>query len=181
MTTVATFDPFHNRLCRDIRNALSISFIQALRQENVSPVIAVIEKFKAKSPAPFVTDYMNNRLMRYQEVMDDMTFRKISAADTYSVACSMWNRRLFFEFHEWLEDSWHSAAGSEKRMLQALIRSAGAYLLLEAGRKTGAQRLAAKAAAGLKEMQNSVPESFDVALLIDKLTALDSTPPRFAC
>ena len=181
MTAVTTFDPFHNRLCRDIRNALSISFIQALRQENMSPVVAVIEKFKAKSPAPFMTDYMDNRLMRYYEVMDDMIFRKIATADTYGVACSIWNRRLFFEFHEWLEHAWHSAAGIEKRVLQALIRAAGAYLLLEAGRKTGAKRLAAKAANALKETRNSVPEAFDVSLLIDKLTAFDSTPPRFAC
>ena len=181
MTSDPTFDPFHNRLCRDIRNALSVSFIKAIQQGNMNPVRDTAQALQGKAAKPFMQAYIKQRLSRYQEVFDDRISGKPLAGETYRIACSMWNRSLFFEFHEWLEHSWHQAAGREKQMLQALIRSAGAYLLLEAGRMNGAQKLAAKAVAGLRQIRSLIPAEFDVDLLIRKLTALDPPPPRFTC
>ncbi|MEJ2096694.1 MAG: DUF309 domain-containing protein [Deltaproteobacteria bacterium] len=126
MTTLPEFDPFHNRQCRNIRNALSESFIDAVQQKTLAPVRDQIERFK-------------------------------------------------------LEQSWHSSSGDEKCLLQALIRSAGAFLLLESGRTNGARKLAAKALAGLKPLQSQVPNVYDVQGLIENLTHLDSNPPRFGC
>jgi hypothetical protein len=181
MTATPQFDPFHNRQCRDIRNALSESFIAAVHQKSLAPVSDHVEVFKSKTVAPFMARYMDDRLKRYQAVIQTMLSRRIPLTDVYRIACQMWNQSLFFEFHEWLEESWHLAQGDEKRMLQTLIRSAGAYLLHTAGRANGAQKLASKAVAGLKELRSRIPDGFDVERLIKKLADLDSPPPRFGC
>jgi hypothetical protein len=178
---VQTFDPFHNRLCRDIRNDLSVSFMTAIRSRDLKAAAGVVKKYMSKDVEPFVADYMENRLNRYRRVVHEIGSQNIPMEDTYGIACRIWNQSLFFEFHEWLEQSWHRAAGTEKQVLQALIRSAGVYLLLESGRMNGAKKMAAKAAAGLSELQALVPGSFDVARLIDKLSALDPVPPEFEC
>ena len=181
MTTLPEFDPFHNRQCRNIRNALSESFIDAVQQKTLAPVRDQIESFKSKSAAPFMIRYMDDRLRRYQTVIRAVVSRPIPITDIHRIACRMWNQSLFFEFHEWLEQSWHSSSGDEKCLLQALIRSAGAFLLLESGRTNGARKLAAKALAGLKPLQSQVPNVYDVQGLIENLTHLDSNPPRFGC
>jgi hypothetical protein len=181
MAHAPTFDPFHNRLCRNIRNELSICFINSIHKGDLSPVADAVEKYKSQDPEPFIGSYMDNRFMRYQSVVSDIQSQHIPMEDTYGIACRIWNQSLFFEFHEWLELFWHRAAGTEKKVLQTLIRSAGVYLLLESGRMNGARKMAAKAAAGLSELQAIVPGSFDVARLIDKFSALDPVPPEFGC
>ncbi len=178
---IQTFDPFHNRLCRDIRNELSLSFMTAIRSRDLSAAAGVVKSYASKDVESFVAEYMEDRLKRYQRVVQSIESQNIPPDDTYRIACCIWNQSLFFEFHEWLEQSWHRAAGSEKQVLQALIRSAGVYLLLESGRMNGAIKMAAKAAAGLCELQTLVPGSFDVARLIDKLSTLDPVPPKFVC
>ena len=181
MAQVSTFDPFNNRLCRDIRNELSISFINYINQRDMASVVEVKEKYKLQEMAPFTVDYMDDRLIRYQRVVSDIESHGIPIEDTYRIACRIWNQALFFEFHEWLEQSWHRTAGFEKQVLQALIRSAGVYLLLEYNRNNGAKKMAVKAAASLRKLRMFVPESFDVLRLIDKLSVLDPVPPKFVC
>lgn len=181
MANVSTFDPFRNRLCRDIRNDLSISFMTAIRSRDLTAAAGVVKKYMSKDVEPFMADYMGNRLNRYQRVVSDIESHGIPMQDTYGIACRIWNQSLFFEFHEWLEQSWHRTAGSEKQVLQALIRSAGVYLLLEYDRKNGAKKMAVKAAASLCKLRAFVPDSFDVVRLINKLSVLDPVPPKFVC
>jgi hypothetical protein len=176
-----TFDPFHSRLCRDARNELSISFMPALRSKDLSAVLDIVREYSSGDVDFFVKNYMEDRLKRYQRVVYEIRSQNIAQQDTYRIACHLWNQALFFEFHEWLEAFWHRAAGSEKQVLQALIRSAGVYLLLEAGRINGAKKMAAKAAAGLRKLRPLVPGFFDAGRLIDKLTAFDPVPPEFGC
>jgi hypothetical protein len=51
--------------------------------------------------------------------------------------------------------------------------------LLNSGRKSGAIKMASKAIDDLKEYRNLIPRCFDVDLLIKRLSALDSNPPKF--
>ncbi len=95
------------------------------------------------------------------------------------IALQLWNKELFYEFHELVEKEWMHTTGTEKKALQTLIRSAGAYILLNSGRKSGAIKMASKAIDDLKEYRNLIPRCFDVDLLIKRLSALDSNPPKF--
>ena len=181
MAQMSTFDPFHNRLCRDIRNSLSIHFMRSIDEGNLSPVANRVQSYKSKGGESFVHDYMDNRLVRYQAVISEMVSKNIPLNDIYRIACLIWNQALFFEFHEWLERFWQDTAGPEKEMIQALIRSAGVFLLLESGRTKGARKMAVKAVEGLHKQQSCLPGFLDVALLTDKLSVLDPVPPKFIC
>ncbi|MGD9687768.1 MAG: DUF309 domain-containing protein, partial [Desulfobacter sp.] len=69
---------------------------------------------------------------------------------------------LFFECHEWLEQNYRAAQGQEKKVLQAMIRTAGTFELLAYNRKKAAVSVAAKALAVLEPHLLQVPESFDI-------------------
>jgi hypothetical protein len=64
-------------------------------------------------------------------------------------------------------------------MTQVLIWSAGAYAQLEYGRMAEAEKLAARAIAGLGRYREQVPGQFDVDGLVKKLETLDPIPPKF--
>lgn len=176
-----TFDPFHNRLCRDIRNDLSVGFIASIRQKDPDRIAAEVNRYRAMDIEPFMAAYIDARFNKYQRVNSAVAASHIAVEDIYPIACLMWNQSLFFEFHEWLEHTWHHAGEPERQMIQALIRSAGVYLLLEAGRKKGAHKMALKALAGLNEHRSLIPKLFEVDCLIDKLSVVDPVPPEFSC
>lgn len=180
-TSGSAFDPFHIRLCRDIRNDLSVGFIASIRQKEPDLIASAIQRYRAMDLEPFMTAYIDDRYQRYQRVESDIDSKEIPVEDIYPVACLMWNQSLYFEFHEWLESAWHQAAGSERQILQALIRCAGVYLLLESGRQSGAKKMADKALAGLIERRSLVPKIFQVDRLIEKLSSADPVPPVLGC
>lgn len=90
----------------------------------------------------------------------------------------LWNQELFFEVHEWLEKGWLKAHGTDKSILQALIRAAGTYVHLKHGQREGAKKMAAKAVQTLLQHKAMVPAIFNVEVLIAKLAALDPVPPK---
>jgi hypothetical protein len=170
-----TFAPFENRLCRDIRNHLAISFLEALEDGTMAPVNQTILTLKQQKLAPFHLAYIDNRLARYQTVLAHVKF---NSADPFTTAVLIWDQALFFECHEWLEPFWMQSEGREKKMIQALIRSAGTYALLEAGRNTGAKTTADKALAFLTTNTAIIPDIFASTRLISALKSLESPPPR---
>jgi hypothetical protein len=171
------FDPFQDRLCRDIRNQLSKNFIQAIDSGDIGPLKTVAGQFIEQGLKPYMRDYIESRVKRYQAIINQAKSSQNQAR--YMIALLFWNNELFFEFHELLEKEWLRATGTEKLVLQALIRAAGTYMLLNHGRMHGATKMAAKAVAGLKQHKESVPACFDADLLITKLSALDPIPPKF--
>jgi len=177
MMEIDRFDPFANRQCRDVRNALSEGFKDALDQRKMQPVRRIAVFFQDEELPPVVRTYIDKRLAAYEQVLADI--RKVQAPDPLDVAVLIWNRRLFFETHEYLEQFWMAAAGDEKRLLQALIRAAGAYVHLEQGNLAGARRIADKAIAGLERLKDRLAPHADPHLLLDKLRRLDPTPPTF--
>ena len=175
----AAFDPFQDRLCRDIRNDLSQGLMAVLRSAEIGGLDSTVARYRARSLDPVQSDYLDERLARYQRVLAEIKTAWISKDDTYGIAVLLWDQGLFFEVHEWLEAKWLVAGGPEKKLLQALIRAAGTYVHLGAGRLDGAQKMACRAVSTLTALKAMVPGVIDVDLLIAKLTVLDPVPPKF--
>ncbi|MCG6909730.1 MAG: DUF309 domain-containing protein [Deltaproteobacteria bacterium] len=173
------FDPFNDRLCRDVRNALSEGFVDALNAGDIRPVNDAVHQLAPQELPPHVRVYIEDRAGRYAEVLEQVAAKGLSLDDTLEIARLVWNRALFFEFHEWLEPAWKTAVGMQKTMLQALIRSAGLFVLLESGRERGAARTLPKVVAKLNACRNHLPAFVDVDRLIEKMTSFDGLPPIF--
>ncbi|MBC8316904.1 MAG: DUF309 domain-containing protein [Desulfobulbaceae bacterium] len=173
------FDPFQYRLCRNIRNELSESLMEAIKQKDLAPSSAVVKKYDPKGTEHCISSYLHARIRRYSNIIKEIQSSNIPSDDTYVITLLLWNQELFFEVHEWLEPRWLKATGTEKNILQALIRAAGTYILLEYDRTAGAEKMAAKAAATLFEHKESIPPLFDIELLISRLQALDPVAPKF--
>jgi uncharacterized protein len=169
------FAPFENRLCRDIRNHLANGFLEALQNGAMEPVNRTILTLKQQKLAPFHLAYIDNRRARYQTILAHIKF---NSADPFTTAVLLWDQALFFECHEWLEPFWMQSEGKEKKLIQALIRSAGTFALLEARRNTGAKKTADKALAFLTANTAIIPDVFAPARLISALKSLESPPPR---
>ncbi|WP_319407589.1 DUF309 domain-containing protein [uncultured Desulfosarcina sp.] len=178
MIEIERFDPFNNRLCRNVRNALSENFKKVLEQKEMQPVRRAAGFF-LNDPLPgCVRTYIDQRLAAYEQVLADVRNRQLD--DPLDVAVAIWDRGLFFETHEYLEPYWMTADGDDKKLLQAIIRAAGAYVHLEQGNLTGAKRIAAKAMAVLEVYQDRLSPYLDPRLLLATLKSLDPMPPTFA-
>ncbi len=172
------FDPFNNRLCRNVRNALSENFKTVLEQKTMQPVRRVAGFF-LNDPLPLcVRRYIDQRLAAFEQVLANVRDHQLD--HPLDIAVAIWDQRLFFETHEYLEPHWMTADGDEKKLLQAIIRAAGAYVHLEQGNFTGAERIAAKAVAVLEVHQDRLAPYADPRLLLAKLRSLDPTPPMLA-
>jgi hypothetical protein len=178
MIEIERFDPFNNRLCRNVRNALSENFKKVLEQKEMQPVRRVAGFFLNDPLPPCVRTYIDQRLAAYEQVLADVRNRELE--DPLDIAVAIWDRRLFFETHEYLETHWMTAEGDEKKLLQAIIRAAGAYVHLEQGNINGAKRIAAKAVAVLERHQDRLAPFADPRLLLEKLRSLDPEPPMLA-
>ncbi|BBO68696.1 hypothetical protein DSCA_26260 [Desulfosarcina alkanivorans] len=178
MNEIERFDPFTNRLCRNVRNALSEGFKDVLADRDMHPVRRIAGFFLSEPQPPCVTDYINRRLAAYDQVLAIVSRRHLD--DPLDIAVAIWDRRLFFETHEYLEPHWLTARGDEKELLQAVIRAAGAYVHLEQGNQTAARRIAEKAVGVLEGFRDRLAPHADAGLLLAKLKALDPVPPALS-
>lgn len=164
-----SFDPFEDRLCRDIRNRLSEHFLTAVQAQDRDILINFAHTQKQKTLDPHHLNYIDDRIKRYEKVLN---LADSESRGPYPMAKLLWDQKLFFECHEWLEPFWINAAGPDKKALQALIRAAGAYVLLEANRISGAHKSAQKAIALLQEYKSQIPALFKPDQLIQALKNL---------
>lgn len=172
------FDPFKDRLSRDIRNELSERLPAALDDNSLTPVKQAAAPYLAQNIAPFYHAYINDRLARYAAALAIISQHSIGG--TLERALVLWDLGLFFEVHELLEHAWRQAAGPEKEILQAMIRAAGVYIHLENGNRAGAAKMAAKAAETLARHRSAMPRSLPLDLLLVKLQRLDPVPPKLS-
>ena len=175
MHTNDRYDPFNNRLCRNVRNALSESFRSALEKKDLQPVHDVAQIFLDEPLPAYVSDYIHRRLSAYEKVLETLMSKHL--ANPLDIAMVIWDRQLFFETHEYLEPHWMAATGKKKRLLLALIRAAGVYVHLEQGNIGAARRIAEKAIEGLLQDKDRLTAHADPQRLLDKLKTLDPVPP----
>jgi uncharacterized protein len=136
------FDPFRDRLSRDIRNGLSESLLACLREQDLAPARRVANRFLALHPGPELVAYIEARLERYARFLEQVPQ---GPDDVLRQGLLLWDLGLHFEVHEILEHAWLRAQDTEKLFLQAMIRAAGVYIKGEFGFHEGAAKLAAKA------------------------------------
>ena len=172
----AKFDPFSNRLSRDIRNTLSEAFMDALAQMEPAAYRVQAEAWLAKNPAEIFGGYIQDRLKRYDQVLAQI---KASQLDQHLLQCLViWNKGLFFEFHEHLEEIWTQAIGDERQALKGLIQAAGVYIHNEFGHQQAVASLAAKSYRLIQQYSHCLAFVENLDVLLQKLKRLDLDPPR---
>lgn len=176
MAKLNRFDPFADRLCRNVRNALSDGFKDTLEKRDLAPVLRIARFFLRDDPPAWVTEYIHDRLATYARVLAEAP----GASEPLDQALILWNHGLFFETHEYLEQYWMHARGEEKQLYQALIRAAGTYVHLARGHLVGARRIAEKALVGLKAHKARLAVFTDPDRLMEKLENLDPVPPSLS-
>ncbi|HIJ79032.1 MAG: DUF309 domain-containing protein [Desulfobulbaceae bacterium] len=172
------FEPFQDRLSRDIRNELSESIMPVLAQGELAPAQAVADRYLAGELAPCYVDYIRDRLLAYGQAL--VKVKEKESHDPFTQGLVLWDLGLFFEVHEVLEHAWLKAHGAEKLILQAMIRAAGAYMKQAHGYFEAAAKMAGRAIQALDENRAAWPVGFDGERLKEGLRRLDLEPPRLS-
>jgi hypothetical protein len=175
-TSTARFDPFNNRLSRDIRNSLAEAFVDALPELDKSRFRGTAEQWLANHLDDVYADYVHARLKRYHQVIDAIKLNRIQDAKLQGLI--IWNHGLFFEFHEHFERIWHQTTGDDYQALKGLIQAAGVYIHLKFNHRKAAARLADKSSARIKRYSACLAFIANLDLLLKKLEALDIVAPQ---
>ena len=168
------FDPFRDRLSRDIRNDLSASLLACLRQKQLVPAQEVANRYLPGNPDSCYANYINDRLDRYGRFL---ALVAEGPADVVWQGLVLWDLGLFFEVHEIYEQAWLRACGTEKAFLQALIRAAGVYIKREHGFFEAAEKMAAKAVPVLVANTHRLAVYTDPERLLSALRSAERNPP----
>jgi predicted metal-dependent hydrolase len=147
------FDPYSDRLARDIRNSLSSALVNELTGNTDSNLSVEADDWLSKAPAPIYQAYIRKRLSIYRRAISEIQAGQV--VDPRFQAIYLWNLGLFFEMHELLETIWLKAPEPERSALKGLIQAAGVYEHFNRGKKDAARSLARKA-----EMHLSIGRSF---------------------
>ena len=174
--SVGKFDPWTNRLSRDIRNTLSEAFIEALSHMDPSVYHGEADIWRSKSPADIYLEYIRERLQRYDRVIEQIRSYRLDDALLQSLV--IWNHRLFFEFHEHLEGLWMQATGDERQALKGMIKAAGVYAHHEYNHQPAVKSLSAKSYDLLRQYSHCLAFVENLDVLTQKLKNLDPDPPR---
>ena len=153
-----TFDPFQDRLSRDIRNQLSESIMACRRTMDLAPAREVAEHFLGLQPGPEQVAYIKQRLIGYARFLERVS---TGPEDVLWRGLVLWDLGLHFEVHEILEYAWHRSQGEEKLLLQAMIRAAGVYIKGDYGYTEAAAKLAAKALPVLESQRQRLAAYID--------------------
>ncbi|WP_246293819.1 DUF309 domain-containing protein [Desulfobacter latus] len=166
------FNPFEDRTDRDVRNLLGSAFISALQKGDQAALAQAVSDLGRKNLPDTAQIYIKARYDRYTAVLAQVSSNPPLGADIYAIAGLLWDESLFFECHEWLEQNYRAVQGQEKKVLQAMIRTAGTFELLTYNRKKAAVSVAAKALSVLESHVLQVPESFNIQPKINCLKAV---------
>lgn len=169
------FEPFQDRLSRDIRNELSATVVKILAKGDITAAEAVADKYLSSGIERVYQEYIVDRLARYREVAEKV---KGGPDDIFWQALVLWDQELFFEVHEVLEHAWFNSAGSEKKILQAMIRAAGVYIKLKYGYADAARKIANRAIPVLSDHQSFLSRYFELEKLLHALRKCDPEPPK---
>jgi len=173
--TPPRFEPFQDRLSRDIRNELSAALPLALAHNDLTPVRTVANRYLRQNLATPYVSYIEARLTGYAKALEMIAHT--NAVDALAKALVFWDLEFFFEVHEILEQAWHGARGAKKEILQALIRAAGFYIKGEYGYFEAGTKMAGRAVAALEKNRQACA-GFELDTLLESLRNLDPIPPK---
>ena len=171
-----TFNPFNDRLSRDIRNSLSDAFMVSLKQRDADCYLNRSQMWLKREIPIAHKDYVRDRIRRYDSVFQRIRQERIDSARIQAVL--LWNYGLFFEVHDILEDIWHQKQGDEHQAVKGLIKAAGVYVHLESDRLNSAERLAGKSARLLQQYAHYLGFISNLNVLIGALKTGNPVPPK---
>lgn len=163
------FDPFNSRLCRDVRNQLGHAMVESFETGSVDPFSKAVNKWKSATHEASVLDYINHRQACFENLFKPLETFNFSNA---KIIPMLWNQKLYFECHEWLEEQWLKSSGKTKKGLQALILCAAAYEHQLYNRPESAKKVSKKAISRIREFKNHLPDWVDAKDIINHLTDL---------
>lgn len=168
------FDPFRDRVSRDIRNTLSEAFVAAWsgNGEDYTEVAAALRK---RYQHPVYRTYIDQRMADYRAALEDR--RELAAPGLLDEMVVLWNRQLFFEVHELLEGHWHVARGARREVLQALIQTAAVFVHRQAGREAAAEQLGRRVSLRLEALRPHLGTIANLDELSRALATPASRPP----
>lgn len=169
------FDPFADRLARDIRNELSTAFVRGLDTGRNGLYRAVAERYLAKNLPSAHRAYVLDRLDRYGGVLAALARHSLS--DPFEQSVLLWNHGLFFEVHERLETIWQNVSDKTRKAIKGVIQAIAAYLHWQCGHEEVALRLGQKAGELLRLYGEALPGSFNPAPIIAWLRQPELGPP----
>ena len=170
------FDPFNDRLSRDIRNALSEAFVDSLAEMAPSGYQTVAEKWLAGRPSAGYIRYIRDRLHRYDRVLEQTTATRLNDALLQSLV--IWNNGLFFEFHDHLERIWQKTDGDEHQALKGLIKAAGLYIHMEHNHQQAVDSLSTKSFNLMRRYSHCLTFITNLDVLIQSIKNLDPIYPK---
>jgi len=173
---VAKFDPFTNRLSRDIRNTLSEALMAALARMDPSAYRNEADGWLERNPPALLAEYIQDRLRRYDRVSAQI--KNGALRDPLLQSLVLWNHGLFFEFHDRVEGIWKQATGEGRQALKGLIKAAGVYIHREFNHRQAAAKLAEKAYILIRQYSHCLAVIENLDALLQALKNPDSPPPR---
>lgn len=172
------FDPFSDRLARDLRNALSSALVDQLTGKASDAILREADRWREKEMAPTYTAFLEERLRSYDAVLAEI--EKVGHTDPRHQAVNLWNAGLLFELHELLETIWLKAKEPERTALKGVIQAAGAFLHNQRGKSDAAAGLAQRARRHLKTGADALGYIENLDRLIEDLERLPDEPTRLA-
>lgn len=172
----AGFDPFNNRLSRDIRNTLSEAFVDAVERKKSSGYRIVAENWLAGKPDEIYASYIRDRLHRYDHVLEQITENRLDDALLQSLV--IWNNGLFFEFHDHVERIWQQTKGDEHQALKGLIKAAGVYIHMEHDHHQAVKGLSTKSLDLLRRYCHCLMFVSNLKELMQSLESMDPVSPK---
>ena len=97
----------------------------------------------------------------------DATIPRVIDRDVLADAASQFNRKLYFECHDTLEEAWSGEIGEERDFLRALIHVAVGMYHVASGNHLGAANLLASGVEGLERFAPG-RHGLDVAGLLER-------------
>jgi len=170
------FDPFSVRKARNIRNQLSEAFVHALKKNDPAHIDQVVGTLFRNTREFVYRQYISERKERYQRVF--ARIKKLPPVDPLARMIPIWNARLFFECHEYLEPIWQEASGNRREAIKGLIQAAGAFVHLERGQRISGLRMAAKAAELIGKHRNELVFIRNINKFLAALSRAEGPAPR---
>ena len=173
---MVTFDPYNDRLARDIRNSMSSALTKELIGDAEAVLSAVTNGWKEMALAPIYQSYIAARMVLYRRAISEIRTNKI--VDPRIQAIYLWNLGLFFEMHELLETVWRKAVEPERSALKGWIQAAGVYEHLQRGKVNAARNLARRAEGHLRAGRSFLSFISNLEQLIEAVADPSNTAPK---
>jgi uncharacterized protein len=154
--SVIHFDPFNNRLARDIRNTLAKAFLHALADNDPEIYRGCAASYLKQNLETVYENYIRERCEKYERIFAARVLEKPEG--TLQQVAVFWNQGLYFEMHEFLEKFWKTATGDKRIALQALIRAAGMKIHAENHNFKAAVSMGTKALADLEKYHDELAD-----------------------